>query len=62
MLHILLTNTNIPKQKPNAASCQDFFLKGKSTYLEMTLFINKICNRGPSSLELSTEIPLEQNR
>lgn len=27
----------------------------------MTLFINKICNRGPSTLGFSTEIPLEQH-
>lgn len=36
-----------------------FFLE--NTYLVMTLFINKICNRGPSTLGFSTEIPLEQH-
>lgn len=30
------------------------------TYFEMELFINKICNKGPSSLESSTSSPLKK--
>lgn len=37
-----------------------FLLKSWSTYLEITLFINKICNSGPSTFEFSTEIPLQK--
>lgn len=30
------------------------------TYFEITLFINRICNKGPSNLVLFTNIPLKQ--